>query len=216
MFFFQAEDGIRDGTVTGVQTCALPIFEAYQYAADAFGAFLDKLKAGPLADHTLVAATGDHNTRNFFRYEGGNELSRQWGVPFYLYLPEAYRAGGTYDARRFGSHRDMFPTLYSHSLSDACYLAAGHDMLGADHPNAGLALFQYVLTPDGAADGLKSPHYRTWEEPYVRLTSEPVATPPQALVDAVERERAYAGLLDWQIRKEVLQQMPEDPCGPAP
>src|SRR6267143_4204479 len=26
-FFFQAEDGIRDGTVTGVQTCALPISE---------------------------------------------------------------------------------------------------------------------------------------------------------------------------------------------
>src|SRR5689334_12120767 len=25
VFFFQAEDGIRDGTVTGVQTCALPI-----------------------------------------------------------------------------------------------------------------------------------------------------------------------------------------------
>src|SRR5688572_33435956 len=25
MFFFQAEDGIRDLTVTGVQTCALPI-----------------------------------------------------------------------------------------------------------------------------------------------------------------------------------------------
>src|SRR5256886_16024854 len=27
-FFFQAEDGIRDLTVTGVQTCALPIFAA--------------------------------------------------------------------------------------------------------------------------------------------------------------------------------------------
>src|SRR5207248_8718743 len=27
-FFFQAEDGIRDRTVTGVQTCALPIFAA--------------------------------------------------------------------------------------------------------------------------------------------------------------------------------------------
>src|SRR5690348_18468382 len=25
LFFFQAEDGIRDGRVTGVQTCALPI-----------------------------------------------------------------------------------------------------------------------------------------------------------------------------------------------
>src|SRR5690348_18341651 len=27
-FFFQAEDGIRDGRVTGVQTCALPIWIA--------------------------------------------------------------------------------------------------------------------------------------------------------------------------------------------
>src|SRR5690554_7754507 len=26
-FFFQAEDGIRDADVTGVQTCALPIFK---------------------------------------------------------------------------------------------------------------------------------------------------------------------------------------------
>src|SRR5207237_4995873 len=25
-FFFQAEDGIRDSSVTGVQTCALPIY----------------------------------------------------------------------------------------------------------------------------------------------------------------------------------------------
>src|SRR5690625_7618400 len=27
-FFFQADDGIRDGHVTGVQTCALPIYPA--------------------------------------------------------------------------------------------------------------------------------------------------------------------------------------------
>src|SRR5689334_23571183 len=32
-FFFQAEDGIRDGTVTGVQTCALPISLLGQRAA---------------------------------------------------------------------------------------------------------------------------------------------------------------------------------------
>src|SRR2546430_13546483 len=28
-FFFQAEDGIRDLTVTGVQTCALPIYASF-------------------------------------------------------------------------------------------------------------------------------------------------------------------------------------------
>src|SRR2546426_10326850 len=34
-FFFQAEDGIRDYKVTGVQTCALPIFSRY-YRPDEF------------------------------------------------------------------------------------------------------------------------------------------------------------------------------------
>src|SRR5699024_11252974 len=29
-FFFQAEDGIRDRNVTGVQTCALPILVKYE------------------------------------------------------------------------------------------------------------------------------------------------------------------------------------------
>src|SRR2546430_11708853 len=32
IFFFQAEDGIRDLTVTGVQTCALPISEHHRPA----------------------------------------------------------------------------------------------------------------------------------------------------------------------------------------
>src|SRR5260370_7874080 len=31
VFFFQAEDGIRDSSVTGVQTCALPIYTPLDY-----------------------------------------------------------------------------------------------------------------------------------------------------------------------------------------
>src|SRR5690606_39879072 len=34
IFFFQAEDGIRDFHVTGVQTCALPIWEALPAALE--------------------------------------------------------------------------------------------------------------------------------------------------------------------------------------
>src|SRR5256885_3197891 len=36
LFFFQAEDGIRDYKVTGVQTCALPIFtdESHEVTSD--------------------------------------------------------------------------------------------------------------------------------------------------------------------------------------
>src|SRR5688572_31064237 len=39
-FFFQAEDGIRDLTVTGVQTCALPIYLAALVAQLALGDLL--------------------------------------------------------------------------------------------------------------------------------------------------------------------------------
>src|SRR5207253_8163400 len=35
-FFFQAEDGIRDGHVTGVQTCALPIYPLIGRQAGSF------------------------------------------------------------------------------------------------------------------------------------------------------------------------------------
>src|SRR5687768_17953169 len=32
VFFFQAEDGIRDVAVTGVQTCALPILDGWVFS----------------------------------------------------------------------------------------------------------------------------------------------------------------------------------------
>src|SRR5207253_7286835 len=46
-FFFQAEDGIRDGHVTGVQTCALPIFRGRNRVARVAQALLADLDAEP-------------------------------------------------------------------------------------------------------------------------------------------------------------------------
>src|SRR6266498_5296894 len=39
-FFFQAEDGIRDADVTGVQTCALPILAGRMFGSGAVGVVL--------------------------------------------------------------------------------------------------------------------------------------------------------------------------------
>src|SRR5215467_8421565 len=52
-FFFQAEDGIRDYKVTGVQTCALPI-SARQRQRDLVGQPLDALDTFPLRAELLV------------------------------------------------------------------------------------------------------------------------------------------------------------------
>src|SRR5258708_39169640 len=61
-FFFQAEDGIRDDLVTGVQTCALPICAgAYAVGILAMNGVTSALVAWPAAAllaGLLAAATG--------------------------------------------------------------------------------------------------------------------------------------------------------------
>src|SRR2546429_6522145 len=55
-FFFQAEDGIRDVAVTGVQTCALPISTSYGYRVRARDA------AGNLSGFSPIAAATTPDT----------------------------------------------------------------------------------------------------------------------------------------------------------
>src|SRR5256885_11817929 len=66
IFFFQAEDGIRDYKVTGVQTCALPILREsharFQIGPNARRAWLRHMEA------TLDAAPLDDATRNALRH----------------------------------------------------------------------------------------------------------------------------------------------------
>src|SRR5438067_5253432 len=47
-FFFQAEDGIRDRNVTGVQTCALPLSGPRATGAAAPGSRMRPMKARPI------------------------------------------------------------------------------------------------------------------------------------------------------------------------
>src|SRR6266542_4150911 len=51
-FFFQAEDGIRDATVTGVQTCALPI--SARPVHQCHSCYRPAGPAGRAADHTVL------------------------------------------------------------------------------------------------------------------------------------------------------------------
>src|SRR3712207_8761363 len=59
-FFFQAEDGIRDIGVTGVQTCALPICDALDTLPEYVIGHLEGVHhAGPLLGHLQEAVVGD-------------------------------------------------------------------------------------------------------------------------------------------------------------
>src|SRR2546427_5785996 len=59
-FFFQAEDGIRDLTVTGVQTCALPICPGRVDRADAADASFDLEVADDVEHGRLQRETAGH------------------------------------------------------------------------------------------------------------------------------------------------------------
>src|SRR5690606_40061678 len=100
-FFFQAEDGIRDFHVTGVQTCALPIclrlavflaplFSAGSYALtlslaaeDAWPPFSDSQGNGYSRDLAIAAFAHSGVTLNIQRSEErrvGKECRSRWAL----------------------------------------------------------------------------------------------------------------------------------------
>src|SRR5260221_10468043 len=68
LFFFQAEDGIRDHCVTGVQTCALPIFDRRDLPLPAVDGDIELLRA-EIGDRTPRAIDDLH--------VNGNEIDRR-------------------------------------------------------------------------------------------------------------------------------------------
>src|SRR5438874_4019685 len=78
-FFFQAEDGIRDLYVTGVQTCALPI-STKQYV-DATATGLDvksSVRAASTASFTVTYANGASGVGRSEERRVGKECRSRW------------------------------------------------------------------------------------------------------------------------------------------
>ncbi|WP_196893622.1 LTA synthase family protein [Aureivirga marina] len=107
-------------------------FKAYQYANHQLGLFLDKLKKSKYAENTIVIATGDHNMKNLINYDLLNDPLKKLGVPLYMYIPEKYKENLTINTERFGSHKDMFPTIFNLCLSDVEYFDAGNNLFTKD------------------------------------------------------------------------------------
>src|SRR5256886_4070871 len=80
LFFFQAEDGIRDLTVTGVQTCALPI-----------SALAGPLGSSAVGDSARVFRVGAWAARSWLGWEAGGVKA---GVEAWGPLRSEERRGG--------------------------------------------------------------------------------------------------------------------------
>jgi hypothetical protein len=187
--------------------------KAFRYTSDALGGMIDAIESQPLGARTMVAATGDHYMRNFFRHDGVVDAAWMDRVGFYLRVPEAYRQGVKFMPQRFGSHRDIFPTLYARALPGAAHFAFGEDLLGGDGAHAGVAVcdFNNVYRDDEVALNLRSPTYYRWDAGRQHLVAEP--SPSVAMRDAVRKERARAALQDWVIRLQATGRVKAMPPG---
>ncbi len=91
---------------------------------------LTKIKSSKLGENTIIGFSGDHNSYTLFPFENPNtkEINKH-SVPFYLYVPEKYIRENKVNIKRFGSHKDIFPTLFNLSLSNQEYFSLGNNLL---------------------------------------------------------------------------------------
>src|SRR5699024_11598110 len=96
-FFFQAEDGIRDRNVTGVQTCALPISEGDSSAVDEADAERASLREDVEAMEVKTMLSGEYDQReavvNIRAGAGGVDAADFAEMLMRMYIRWAEKAG---------------------------------------------------------------------------------------------------------------------------
>jgi phosphoglycerol transferase MdoB-like AlkP superfamily enzyme len=176
-------------------------FHVYQYAAQKLSEFLDAIKTSPLGEKTIVAATGDHS---FYLINFSDaELLAKWSVPFYLYVPAAERKNLKVDPEVFGSHMDIFPTLFPLSLSEAEYDALGVNLLDPEQPHFAIHENGLIVGPAGAALSLGKTgfSYFGWQGNYEKLAPTPEDSVHQRMA---VRYRSLMSLVDEYFHSEEL------------
>lgn len=182
--------------------------QTYQYMSDSLGGFLDAVEAKGLSPRTIVAAVGDHSTREFFKYSGTQDLPWRDRVNFFLKVPQEYLEGRTVDLDRWGGQRDIFPTLAGLVLSEASVYAIGEDLLAPPtRPARALARFQTVLSDAGVVPQLGTPGVLCWG-PKGELSADPDAPCGPAMIALEREERATKALMDWEVRRQVVAAPP--------
>lgn len=188
----------------------LSILQTYQYANNSLGEFLNTLEQQQLLDHTLFAASGDHNGRTLFAYPDSTKLAYKFGVPILFYIPTAYKQNEPpVDLHAWSSHQDIFPTLWAHSLPDQQLpRSSGRNLysppvldamavsLSASDGGHGVA-----ISEAGAISNLWHPHYLHWTE---EGNLAPTNTPSAQLVAQGKRQLACLALSDWRIRHQAI------------
>ena len=178
---------------------AVKNFTAYQYSNNCLGNLIKKVRSSNLGNKTIISASGDHNTLALFDFDDEHMLQKR-SVTFVLYIPTAYKPQNI-DITRFGSHKDIFPTLFNITLSHAPYFRSGNNMFDSNPNTAYFALNECNLAIDkyGCAlinEGL----FFKWENMLLKPTS---LNETPNLEHLLKQAKAYSALLTINIQEQL-------------
>ena len=135
--------------IVGSLDLAKQRFFSFQYALDSLGVFLNKFKKSKFAKNTIIVVTADNHTADGIMNYDNNQLLNSKRIPFYIYLPEKYQPENI-DTKVFGSHKDIFPTLYNLTLSNAEYYSIGFNLLDKSKKHIGFNSSKITVSKNGA------------------------------------------------------------------
>lgn len=178
------------------------MLNTFRYSNDQLGKFISWVKENPVGKETIVAFTGDHNTRSLtFKTE---ELAEQFAVPFYLYVPKAYQKGLRYDPSIFASHKDILPTLYALSLSNTKTYELGCNLMAKEQDKTWCNVSynsQMLLSPSGVYQ-LSTNSFYPWADSQKQFVKP---TPAPLTDEQLMRFKAFTDVLTWQLLEQVEQ-----------
>ena len=184
------------------------LFITFQYANDALGRFISKIRNSKLRDNTIIAITGDHNTWALFNYKQ-DELHWRYAVPFMLYLPPKLKQKVYIEEQRFGSHLDILPTLHALAIPQAKISSVGNNLLSHKKlyfygKNNGSG---WAINHHGAAKFFHKPEYYKWSNQKHQALQGTSETP--ALKYLRRKAQADNVILNYSIFEDIKKKYPQ-------
>ncbi len=176
-------------------------YRSFQYANHQLGLFIKKIRESKLGENTIIAITGDHNLHQGFNYDE-SELFKSHSVPFILYIPDKYKTKNKINTNKFGSHKDIFPTLFNIALSDATYYNTGENLL-EKKSNFSINAFTFAANEFGVVKKGQPTNYYEW------VTNKHISLKKvesnKHLDSLHQKMNAYSAIMGYTIQKELQQ-----------
>ena len=185
---------------------AVKNLNCFQYSNNCLGDFLYKIKHSYLGKNTIVVMTGDHNNLSLFDFNEAHQL-QQRGVPLYMYIPKTYKPKYPINTALFGSHKDIFPSIYNLALSNARYYSIGNDLVSSPNKRSYKGYFGINIGSSTAFDSKVAVNYSTSPASYVmRADRSLVAADKSDLAnDLLKHSRANYVLSMFFILKSLKE-----------